>query len=395
MSGNKFKNRKVVYLRPKNRAIKPTFIATLFLCLAIVIFLLISFFKNDIYIVEEGDLYESFTSTAVVIRQEELVKSPTDGNLEVFVEPNERVRVKTPLFKVISDRKKQEEYIKQINEVKSKLERIKNDQDQHGQSILDKSIKNMTVKLQDAIAKGDIDNANNIKSELERLKVEKNKKHKIKEENIKTMQESLKNLTDKVQEVEYTVYAPMSGIVSFNIDGLEELLSPSNIQDITYNDIIEICNKTKDTIKENTLKSVTCNMPVLKIIDNYCYYIAVPLDKKLHQGQVYDLIFAGCDKPVKGKLEHIAGNSKYVGIFCVNSDIKELLATRNLEVKILLGKFYGKIVPKDCLVNLEGKEGVYIIQRNKRIFKPVKIIAKNDHYAAVEGLKIGDKILIK
>lgn len=394
MHGEKVKNRKVVYLRPKKRSFKLTFIIALIFCLAAFL-ILFKFFKKNTYIVEEGDLYESFASTAVVIRQEELIKAPVDGHLEIFVKPNERVRVSTPLFKVISDKKKQKEYIKQINEVKNKLEVIKSEQDQQKQSVLDKSIKDLTVKLQDAIAKGNLENANNIKSELKRLKEEKDKKHKIKEENIKSIQESLENLKNKVQAVEYTVYAPISGVVNFNIDGVEELISFSNIQNITYNDIKNIYNKTKDKTNKNSLLSINSNMPVLKIIDNYSFYIAVPMDIKLKKGKSYDLLFDGRDEPVKGKLEHIIEDSRYIGVFRLNSDIKELLTARILEVKVLANRFYGKIVPKDSLIISEGKEGVYVIQRNKKIFKPVKVIARNDHYAVVEGLKIGDKILLK
>lgn len=394
MYRNRGGNKKVIYLRPKKRSFKPLSIVVIVLSLAVLV-LLIKYFNKGTYILKEGNIHQSFVSDAVVIRQEKLVNSPVEGELDVLVKSGERVRVNTPIFKVIRDTKKQKEYQNEIREVEDKIKAIKNENNQNKtQSVLDKSIEDMTIKLQDAISKGELKKADNIKSELIRLKEEKSKKYKVREKNIKAMYESLQDLKNKLQEIEYIVYAPMSGVVSFSIDGMEKLLSPSNIQNITYDEIknTDIANNIIDINKSNSV--VSCNQPVLKIIDNFSYYLVLPIKEgeKLQEGKNYDIVFTSFDKATKGKLVRIADKS--LGVFRLNTDIEELSSNRKLEVEVLTGNFYGKMVPVDSLVISEGREGVYLIQRSNKVFKPVKVIVKNDKYAIVEGLKIGDKILL-
>lgn len=393
MRTNRGQNKKVVYLRPKKKSFKLIHIVMLIFCIVVFV-LLIRYFSKKTYIIEEGNLQKSFTSNAVIIRQEKLVKAPAEGKLEIFVDPGNRVRVGDPLFKVIYDVKKYKECKKQIVEVEDKIKAVKDKQNQQKmQSILDKSIEDMTKSLQDAISKGDFNKVDNIKSEIIRLKKEKDKRNKIREKNIKTMQKSLQDLKTDLQSTRHIVCAPISGIVSYDIDGMEELLSPNNMQNITYDVIKNISTKKLNTKKEK-ISFVDSNQPVLKIIDNFSYYIAVPMKIKLQEGKNYVVEFTGFDKTAKGKLIQTANKSKTLGIFRLNSDIEELLNERKVEVEVLIDNFYGKIVPVDGLVTLEGQEGVYLIQRRNQVFKPVKVIAKNDEYAIVEGLKIGDKILL-
>lgn len=393
MRRNRGQNKKVVYLRPKKKSFKLTYVVILILCVVVFV-LLFKYFSKKTYIVEEGNLQKSFTSNAVIIRQEKLIKAPVEGKLEILVDPGNRVRVGEPLFRVICDMKKYKEYKNQIVEVEDKIKVVKAEQKQQKMpSVLDKSIEDTTRNLQDAISKGEFKKVDNLKSELIRLKKERNKKNKIREKNIKTMQESLQDLKVDLQNTEHTVYAPISGIISYNIDGMEELLSPSNIQNITYDKIKDI-NIKKPKTKREKRSFVDSNQPVLKIIDNFSYYMAVPMKNKLQKGKNYVVKFTSFNKATKGKLIQTANKPEFLGIFRLNSDIKELLNERKVEVEVLVDSFYGKIVPTDSLITLEGKEGVYLIKRSKRFFKPVKVIAKNDKYAIIEGLKIGDKILL-
>ena len=55
-----------------------------------------------------------------------------------------------------------------------------------------------------------------------RLTQEKQNKLDSDESNI-LLNKQLKNLKDKLNEIDSVVYAPIAGIVSLNIDGLEEL----------------------------------------------------------------------------------------------------------------------------------------------------------------------------
>lgn len=54
------------------------------------------------------------------------------------------------------------------------------------------------------------------------------------------------------------------------------------------------------------------------------------------------------------------------------------------------------MIPKNALFTDDGGEkGVYIIERGKRRFKPVEPVIEDEYNVIVEGLKQGDKILLK
>jgi len=119
-------NSKVVRFRPKRRKSSGFIIFTfVFFAVSVLVASYYYFFKDQTYVVTDGTIKKSFTADALIIKKETVVASEANGQLQLLVEPGERVRVNTPLFIITTDEKKKESLQKQINELESQIEELR------------------------------------------------------------------------------------------------------------------------------------------------------------------------------------------------------------------------------------------------------------------------------
>ncbi|HHY43017.1 MAG TPA: hypothetical protein GX514_09300 [Thermoanaerobacterales bacterium] len=384
-------NKKVVYLRPKKKSLKlPIFIALLF-----IVILLLYFYKAlfmNTYTVINGEISESFSADAIIIKNEIPVLSPVDGKVQLLVKSGERVRVGTPLFIVTTDEKQKQHYQKEMAEIEEKIETL---EDSAGSSLIalnliNKSIENTTEKLKEATESGEFDKVKLLKDELERLTNERKKLLESNEANINLLKKQLNQIQEDLSKIEIVTYASDSGIVSLFVDGFEDILVPNRAEKISHAQLQAV---SESASKPAIGKNVRANQPVLKIIDNFSWYIALKPEKTLKEGREY-YIKINDDEKIKARLIKI--NEEGIGFFLVNTDLDSLLDSRKVKVEIILGTYSGAMIPKNAIFTDDGGEkGVYIIERGKRRFKPVEPVIEDEYNVIVEGLKQGDKILLK
>lgn len=370
--------------------LKPAFF--IILALAVTGFAFYYIFVDTTYIVQLGNIEEKFVSDAVILKNETAVVSPTSGRLQLLVEHGERVRVGTPLFMVCTDVKQRGQYEEQIRELEEKIKALeeKTGNPSIPLNLLDKSIESTTKKLQDAIDKGEFDQIKVIKDELSDLKDEKQKKVEASQSNRDILKRNLEELKKQLKEVELIVYAPVAGIVSFNLDGLESILAPDKAESLSFKELQNIKREPK---KKNLPTNINANQTVLKLIDNFSWYIALDTKKELKEGRYYYICIEGVDEKVKAKLIDVHGDVP-VGVFSINQDLQSLIDSRKIEVEVMVRTHTGHLVPNRAIFSKDQEEGAYVLEKGRKKFKAVEIVAQNETDAIVEGLKLGDKILL-
>jgi len=383
-------SKKVVQLRPKKKPL-PVLPFIFFAVIGSCGFFIFRFFGVQTYTVKWGTIEDSFISDAVILKSETPITSPIDGKLTMLVQPGDRVRVGAPIFVVTTDAKQKELYEDEVSEIEEKLKTLEDKSDSAlPLNLIDKSIENTTKKLQNAVAKGEFDKVKALKDELSRLTEERQKALYNTEKNVEALKDNLKELKDKLNEVEIVVYTPVAGIVSLNVDGLEELLAPEQAENLS----LEELNRIKGAQDKGDVPTrVKANQNVVKIIDNFSWYLALEGKKGLDVGYYYYIDFDGIDERIKAKL--ISANEDSVAIFSINRDIQSLVNSRRVKVEVMLKTHTGYVVPINAIVSDGQKKGVYVLDRRKTKFKDIEIIAQNETDAIVEGLKLGDKIRLR
>ncbi|MCR4430091.1 MAG: hypothetical protein NUV45_03625 [Tepidanaerobacteraceae bacterium] len=387
-------NRKVVFLKQK----KTGSFKLIWICgaaaILILIYLLFEHYYIKTYTVRQGTIHKNISAEAIIVKKETVINSPADGKLQIMVKPGERVRVGTPLFMVITDPEQKENYEKHIADLQKN---IKDMQDSLNSSVslnvLNKSIDDVTKKLKDAVANGQFDRTKALKNELAKLTDEKQKKLQSGKTSIKSLEESVNELKKKLSSIELLVNAPEAGIVSFNIDGMEEILTPDNVKTISVHQLLTIDNPS---MTQEIPETAGINRPVLKIVDNFAWYLASDIrNSGLKVGKNYDIAIkqSNMNEKITAKLVDIH-DSNSVGVFLVEKDTPEMTKFRKVNLEIATDTVSGNMIPVSGIVNMDGEEGVYLMEGGSRVFRSVKVISSDESYAIVEGLKLGDKILL-
>ena len=141
--------------------------------------------------------------------------------------------------------------------------------------------------------------------------------------------------------------------------------------------------------------------------------------KRLKQGQIIDLTFAGYneqDIPVKVDRIGESENGRCLVVLSTDRSLKETLLLRQQQVELIFERFHGLRVPKTSLhmspetdTDSESEEdteesvlGVYAVVSGQAEFKPVEIISEGTDYYVVRPvsgssriLRAGDEVIVR
>ncbi len=315
------------------------------------------------FMVEEGSIYQEETTTGYIIRDEEIVKGKNYKNgMEQIMSEGEKVAKNEPIFRYYSSgeeelEKKISDLDKQITET---IDALYKETDM-------KKIKEYKKDVDEYINKksrivGDYSPAG---SYLKKLIDERSK-----------YENELNNGVEKIN-------APVSGIVSYKIDGYEEILSPDKFNTINKELLEDINIKTGQIIATSDESG--------KIISDFNFYIACILSSESSKdAEVGDSIklrfYSGREIPAK--IEYISkeDNDRII-IFKVNQDVQDLISYRKISLDIIWWSDSGKKIPNESIAKEQKGENEipYVIRTrdgySDKIY--VKILRTNNKYSIV------------
>ena len=192
----------------------------------------------------------------------------------------------------------------------------------------------------------------------------------------------------------YKTYdAPVSGIFSLTVDGYEDYLTPEmmdkvkkdTVEDLSYN------------IAELERKSVIKGEPIYKVTWDDYWYILCWVDKKTAEtyteGRTVTLELP--EGNVRAKIQSIKkekDSNDYRIIFYLNVYYEALAESRAEDMSIVTSDNEGLIVDNKCIIEKEGKKGVYVVDKNGDYhFTPIKVIAYDDKQSVIEDVTFYDE----
>ncbi len=188
------------------------------------------------------------------------------------------------------------------------------------------------------------------------------------------------------------VFSPQSGLVSFSIDGWEDILKPDHLRSFTKDFFTRVKAQSK-TIRSGS--EVKAGQPLFRIVDNFTLFLLVEiprgefyfrLNKDLH------IRFPRLDDKRYEAEVLFLNEDEGIGVLEVKSFVAEFLSLRKQPLTIVKGIYSGLIVPVSALDIEKGVAGVWVAERGAPSFKIVKVIGQDDSFAVIEGLRVGDEI---
>lgn len=342
---------------------------------------------TDVFVIENGSLSEEESAIGYVIRKETVVQGDNykNGMIQIKTE-GERVSKGDSIFRYYSNN--EETLVKKIQELDIKIQDAMSNQTDIFSSdmkVLDSQIEDRLVE----VAKSkDIQKIAEYKKDIT---TRITKKAKIAGDlspsgsYIKKLIEERTGYENTLNSGSEYINAPESGIVSYRVDGLENILTPESFSTLN--------KKFLDELKLKTGEIVSTSEESGKIIDNFEAYIATSLEsKKAKEANVGDSVKLRLSnsQEITAKIEYIIdeGESKLL-IFKITNGLDLLANYRKITFDIIWWNYSGLKVPNDALVakEINGKQ-IYFITRNRMGYTDeieAKVLKQNGSYSIISN----------
>lgn len=347
------------------------------------------FVKNptDTFTVEQGKIYQEEKNVGYIIREETIVKGSNYKNgIEQIKTEGERVAKSEAIFRYYSSN--EENLVEKIKELDAKIdEAMSNETNLYSgdTKALEKQIEAQIISLRDET---NIQNITKTKKDISNNIV---KKAKI-AGSLSTAGSYLNKLINERSKYENQlnegaeyVKAPISGAVSYKVDGYEEKLSTSDFTKITPTLLENLNLKTGQLVADSKESA--------KIINNFeCYIACVLTSEQAVNAEVNQEVKIRLfnNEEITAKIEYISKNdNKVLIIFEVNEQVQELVSYRKISFDIIWWSYSGKKIPNTAIgYETKGENEVAYITRTRNGYQDkiwVKILRNNEKYSIVEN----------
>ena len=341
------------------------------------IFLLIRT-PNETVTLIEGVLTQEESEVGYVLRNEKvLIGNNYKNELTPIIAEGERAAKGQTIFRYSGI--EEEEIKKEIQDINIKIQ----ESISKSQKIFSTDIKNIEKQIDERTIKinslTDLHTIREYKKEIEQLV---NKKSRIIGDlspagtYIQELNNKKEALEQKLTANSEYITAPISGIVTYRVDGLEEILSPNDFSNLTIDNLEKLELKTGKIISSSNEKG--------KVIDNFHSYIVCILDSEMSKNaQIRDKVnitFAS-GKEYTYQIEYISVEEGDKKVIVFGSDVmpEELINFRKISLNITWWSYSGLKTPNSCII--EDEQGYNFIIKKKQdeyIKIPVKILKRND-----------------
>ena len=202
---------------------------------------------------------------------------------------------------------------------------------------------------------------------------------------IRELIEQRESLEENSKNLGNSINATRSGIVTYKIDGLENV--------INYNDILKYNETDLDNIILHYSNNNTNNFGI-KIIDNFKCYLLVKEkrgenDKYIKEGRKYNIKLTDNGlEAISCTLEKNIETDEYnYSIFSISNSIENFVDNRTLNVEVVWTSVEGMAVPKNAMYRNDekGYDFVTIVTGGEYTNIPVKIVISSDNMCIVEN----------
>lgn len=367
-------------------------IKVIFFAIIIIIFLIcllynvVSLFINpsDTFMIENGKISSSDEAEGYIIRDEKLFQGENYKNgISQIKTEGQRVAKGDPIFRYYSNN--EQNLVKKISELDSQIQEAM----EEGNNIYSSDIAVLEKQIEDNIQL--IANTNNM-SEITEYKKNINsaltKKAKLVGDlspsgsYIKKLISQRTKYEEKLNSGSEYIKSTVSGTVSYKIDGLEEILTPDSLENLTEDYLKSLNLKTGEIVPTSEEKG--------KIVNNfYCYLATVISSEEANNAQINDNVKLklSTGDEVKASVEYISeqDNGKRLIVFKTTKCVDKLIDYRKISFDIIWWSADGLKVPNTSILKEEDK--TYIIRKRVGYSDkiPVKVLKESKNYSIIEN----------
>ncbi|MDK2798634.1 MAG: hypothetical protein PWQ70_253 [Clostridiales bacterium] len=362
-------------------------------------------------IVKFGQLEDSENTVGYIMREEKLLYSNVVGNFDGIAKEGERVAKGSKIATVYKKNVdlKIQETIKSINERIAEINnnQVKNDIFFNDLQKLSRQVDSKIDEIINIAYTQKTAKLSQIKEDINKILEKKliiSGEKGASGHNLEALKKEKEEYENRLRASKIDLIADRAGVVSYNIDGLEQILNPENISKFTVSDFQNL-----DNIHLNNQVEVKPGQAVAKIINNFEWYLAFVMDTQrvypLKVGDKLSVRFKDLeDKVIDAYIHYISPEEKgkVIVVLSLNKHIDSIYTFRKVNIDIIKQSYSGFKIPVSAVRVRNGKTGVYIIRDRIARFREIEILYKNNDFAIVKennlnenNLLLYDEVIIK
>lgn len=353
---------------------------------------------TDTFVIENGKISSEETVQGYIIRDETVLKGENykNGLVQIKAE-GEKVAKGEAIFRYYTNG--EEKIRKQIEELDVKIQEAWEKEDN---SIFTGDVKiieqQIESKLTDIYHLNDLQKIKEYKKDLNSYLVRKAKIAGEKSPSGSYLKALIRQRSEYENQLnsgtEYLT-STRSGVVSYRVDGLEDILTPANFGSLSKNMLENLHLRTGQIISTSEESG--------KIIDNFCCYIACVLkdenlqEKGTNVGDSINIRLSN-RKEVKATIEYISkeNNEEDLVVFKLENYTEELINYRKISFDIIWWDVSGWKVPNNA-IKYEKEDLAYVVCKRAGYTDKVyvQILKQGDKYSIIKNYDSGDELLEK
>lgn len=351
-------------------------------------------FGSKVALPEKVVVEDKIETEAIIIKKENLYKTDGEGRLEILVEEGERIPVGTKIGQ-ITLLKDTSTLNQELEEVDKKIEALtKTEMDSEALKIdeekIEQNIDSIIKNIQESISEGNYEKAEILK---DKLSIYDSKQKDLGGSNT-LISQSLENLNKKREELASNIssntinyFSKESGIVSFKIDGYEDMYPYDYRNDYEYSDFKKLNQEDKSLVGDGNVKA---GEPIFKVIDNFEWYMIIKIENMkdindYEEGNYILLTSSQIEDELEGRIMNIKKDGNKGLIICkFNTDFHNVYDKRCIDINLVKHKQDGYKIPRKSVVEEDGIIGVYVKEISGIIkFRPVEILLEENDIAYI------------
>ncbi len=337
----------------------------------------------------EREIQDVVTATAFVVRDETYITaSKTDGTVVSIAEDGKRVSSGDAVAVVFQNEESAAVYAR-IKELKSEIEYYKQLKNRVGvgtnapssyNNLIDNACINLILASREGIDSNFDETLIDLRNAVTARQLAVGEKLSV-EAKLSSLEAELISLEGAT--VTYnTVSSPNPGYYIGSVDGYENAIGYSDVEDVDCAKIDELLTSNKQQVSENVMG---------KLVDNFNWYLLcnVPYNMSgdIAVGKTVRVNLPNtavgeikCTVVSKGDKE---GERVAVVLKCntMNRDVANL---RIEEIQIITDEYTGMRINNTAIREKDGEKGVYVIRGNIVEFKKIEIISSSEEYSVIK-----------
>ncbi|HAG04822.1 MAG TPA: hypothetical protein DCG28_05200 [Lachnospiraceae bacterium] len=355
-------DKKPIKVKSKNKLALPVFafvvgIIFIYIVGSVVVFLTKKNVQYDT--IAYGTIDSPNTVSAVIIRNESVYNTTAAGVVDFNVLDNQRVK-KNEVICSIKNEKEVAALEKELEKIDESIMQLQNNRG--GLSVYSENVNRDNMEIKNVVdayamksAKFDVTSLYDFINEINgKIDGRNNLLLSESKGDVAELVNQRKQQQTKIDDSILKITAASGGIVSYNLDGLEETYSVQNLQSLTPKQL-----NPKSVFKSSFRTNVQADTPIFKVVNSNEWYIATYLpsgecaDWKVGEyKKIYIVNDSGKQREMIVQIKHIGGedngNERYI-VFTCTRDVLDFINTRRITIETNKG-LRGYKVPNSAIV---------------------------------------------